>query len=201
MPPGAKQPRSLVTPTEQAARGFRNRAVTPLNREAIESKALAYLDKFDASTARLRRILTEFVKKHSRELGIDASPHLSTVEDTLQRYQQTGLLNDHRYSMSMVQSLVARGASRQAIKSRLFARGIAKETIEQVLGELGNQAGSELNAARALVKKRKLGCYRPETQRRDNYRRDLGILARAGFDFDTAKRALALEGANDEDMF
>jgi regulatory protein len=195
----AKQSSSLGAELEKTPRASPGRRVTTLNRELIEAKALSYLDKFDASTARLRRILTQFVNRYARELGVDSSPHLRTVEETLTRYQQTGLLDDRRYSMSMAQSLVARGASRQAIKARLLARGIGKETVDDVLGTLGSHAGSELEAARALVKKRKLGHYRAEAERRENYRRDLGVLARAGFDFDTAKRALALQGAADDD--
>ena len=187
--------------TAKATSTSRNRASVVLDRQTIEAKALAYLDKFDASTARLRRILSDFVTKRSRELGVNATPHLETVEATLQRYQQTGLVDDHRYSVTMSQSLIARGASRQAIRAKLYARGIANEVIEQVLQNLGTQQGSELDAARALVRKRRLGHYRAAAEQRDNYRRDLGILARAGFDFDTARRALSSEGADTEETF
>ena len=178
-----------------------NRAPGVLDQQTIEAKALAYLDKFDASTARLRRILTDFVSKRSREFGVDATPHLETVEATLKRYQQTGLVDDRRYSLTMAQSLIARGASRQAIRAKLYARGIAKEVIDEVLQNLGAQQGSELDAARALVRKRRLGHYRAAAEQRDNYRRDLGILARAGFDFDTARRALSSEGTDAEETF
>lgn len=178
-----------------------NRAPVVLDQQTIEAKALAYLDKFDASAARLQRILTDFVSKRSRELGVDATPHLETVAATLQRYQQTGLVDDRRYSRTMAQSLITRGSSRQAIRAKLYARGIAKEVIDEVLQNLGAQQGSELDAARALVRKRRLGHYRGAAEQRDNYRRDLGILARAGFDFDTARRALSSEGTDAEETF
>jgi len=178
-----------------------NRAPSVLDQQTIEAKALAYLDKFDASTAHLRRILTDFVSKRSRELGVDATPHLATVEATLRRYQQTGLVDDRRYSLTMAQSLIARGASRQAIRAKLYARGIDNEVIDKVLQNLETQQGSELDAARALVRKRRLGHYRAAAEQRDNYRRDLGILARAGFDFDTARRALSSEGTDAEETF
>ncbi len=172
-----------------------------LDRESIEAKALAYLDKFDASTARLRRILSDFVRKRARELEVDPAAYLRMVEDTLTRYQQTGLVDDRRYSMSLARNLLARGSSRQAIRSKLHARGVQKQTIELVLQELTEQEGSELTAARALVRKRRLGHYRPATERRDHFRRDLGVLARAGFDFETARAALSLEGIDEADPF
>jgi regulatory protein len=183
------------------ATSAKRRSVCVLDRQSIEAKALAYLDKFDASTTRLRRILSEFVRKRARELGVDPAAHLQTVEETLVRYQHTGLIDDRRYATSMTQSLITRGASRQAIRTKLHARGIAKDTIEQVLQELGAHRGSELTAARALVRKRRLGHYRPTDEQREHFRRDLGILARAGFDFETARRALSLEGEDDENVF
>ena len=172
-----------------------------LDRGSIEAKALNYLDKFDASVSRLRRVLTDFVKRRARELGVDPSPHLQTVQAILERYQASGLLDDRRYGAAIARSLIERGASRQAIRNKLFGRGIASDMIEGVLRDLGEQEGSELSAARALVRKRKLGNYRDSNDRRDQYRRDLGILARAGFDFDTAKRALAVEGSVDDEAF
>jgi regulatory protein len=184
---------------KKATSTSRNRTPVVLDRQAIEAKALAYLDKLDASTARLRRILIDFVKKRSRESGVDATPHLQTVEETLQRYQQTGLIDDRRYSFTIAQSLIARGTSRQAICAKLNARGVAKEVIDEVLQSLGTHQGSELDAARALVRKRRLGHYRALAEQRDNYRRDLGILARAGFDLDTARSALSAEGKDDQD--
>jgi regulatory protein len=66
---------------------------------------------------------------------------------------------------------------------------------------LSLEGGSELTAARALVRKRKLGHYRAESERGEYARKDLGILARAGFDYETAKTALGLEGNDDEDAF
>ena len=49
------------------------------------------------------------------------------------------------------------------------------------------------------MRKRKLGHFRPAEERRESFRRDLGVLARAGFAFDTAKAALGVEGADEGD--
>ena len=168
-----------------------------LNRQSIEAKALGYLDRYDASASRLRRVLSDFVTRRAKETGVDPSPLLQIVNETLERYQNNGLLDDRRYGVTMARNLAARGASRQAIKTKLFGRGLTAGVVDDVIRDLGAQGGSELAAAQALVRKRKLGNYRKESERRDNYRRDLGVLARAGFDFDTAKRALADEGANE----
>jgi regulatory protein len=172
-----------------------------LNRESIEAKALAYLDKFDATASRLRQVLSDFVKRRAKQLDIDPSAHLLTVNDTVVRYQQSGLINDRRFGVTMARNLVERGASRQAIRTKLYGRGIAADVVDEIIRDLGANEGSELAAARALVRKRKMGNYRAKEERHDSYRRDLGVLARAGFDFDTSKRALSVEGAAEDEGF
>jgi regulatory protein len=142
-------------------------------------------------------VLTEFVHRRAKELGLDAVPYLTMVGETLERYQKSGLVDDRRFGATMARTLAERGASRQAIKTKLFGRGIAADVIDEVVKDLGSDVGTELDAARALVQRRKLGNYRPASGRRQNYRRDLGILARAGFAFDTAKAALGVEGADE----
>jgi regulatory protein len=179
----------------------KNSTPKSLDRQAIEEKALAYLDRFDASAARLRRVLDQFVRQRAQELRLDAGPFLTIVGETLERYRQSGLVDDRRFGATMARSLAERGASRQAIKTKLIGRGVAADVIDEVVQALNQNGGSELDAARALVKKRKLGNYRPASERRENFRRDLGVLARAGFAFDTAKTALGVEGAEDDEGF
>jgi regulatory protein len=173
----------------------------PLDRETIENKALEYLDKFDASSAKLHRILIDFVKRRAQALGVDPKPFLDVAREIVERYQSNGLVDNRRYALTMARSLANRGVSRQAIKSKLVGRGISSEVINEVTGRLAAEGGSELASARALVKKRKLGKYRPEQERGSAMRRDLGVLARAGFDFQTSKTALELEGIEDDETF
>ena len=123
---------------------------------------------------------------------MDAGPYLTIVGETLERYQQSGLVDDRRFGATMARSLAERGASRQAIKAKLLGRGLPVEVIDEVVNGLNHAGNSELDAAEALVRKRKLGKYRAVSHRRENFRRDLGVLARAGFSLDTAKAALGV---------
>ena len=192
--------RSRNSRAQPKAKSPNERAPEVLDRKSLEAKALSYLDRFDASANRLQRILADFVKRRARALDVDPAPFMSIVAEMLDRYQKNGLVDDRRYGTTMARGLVERGVSRQAIRAKLHARGITASVIDEVVNELGANSQSEVSAARALVKKRKLGNYRPESERRENYRRDLGILARAGFDFETAKRALAAEAATDDEF-
>lgn len=166
-----------------------------LDRQGIEAKALAYLEKSDASASRLRRVLEDFVKRRALALGVEPEPYLAMISQIVTRYQENGLIDDRRFGTAMATHLSERGISRQVIRMKLQGRGLAGELASEVTQALGTQGHSELEAARTLVKKRRLGNYRPESERRAKFQRDLGVLARAGFDFETAKRALAVEGA------
>lgn len=171
----------------------------PLDRRTIEDKALSYLDRFDASASRLRHVLEQFVRRRAKELAVDAAPFVDVIDEILRRYQTSGLVDDRRYASGMARTLAKRGASRQAIRTKLLGRGVQTDVVQAVVNELGHEVGTELDAARALVLKRHLGHCRPVAERQPNFRRDLGVLARAGFAFDIAKTALNVEGASDED--
>jgi regulatory protein len=81
----------------------------------------------------------------------------------------------------------------------LRARGIGAEVVQQLLPR-ADSAGTELEAAQAFARRRRLGPHRkPET--REAYRRkDLMALARAGFDYDTASRVIGNSSSGDDEF-
>jgi len=68
--------------------------------------------------------------------------------------------------------------------------GVSRELIQSALGN-AEEGGGDLAAACALIRRRRLGPYRVAAAREAAQRRDLATLARAGFGFDIARRALA----------
>jgi hypothetical protein len=50
-----------------------------------------------------------------------------------------------------------------------------------------------LVSARRLGKRRRIGALRPDANREIFYKKDMGVLARAGFDYDLSKRVLNLD--------
>jgi regulatory protein len=61
-----------------------------------------------------------------------------------------------------------------------------------------DEPNAELDAARAFARKRRLGPHREPDQRAQHRQKDLAALARQGFSFDTAKKALGTDGGDDE---
>ena len=167
-----------------------------MSRAALEGAALRYLERFDCSAARLRKVLSERVAKAARAgvEGVDAAPAI--VEELLARYQASGLINDQRFAKNFADRARERGTSLRMIEQKLRARGVTADVVQQLLPR-NESASSELEAAVAFAKRRRLGPHRkPEV--RDAYRRkDLMAMARAGFSYETAQRALG-DSSRDE---
>ena len=85
-------------------------------------------------------------------------------------------------------SLTRAGKSRQAIAAHLASRGVAAETTREATAR---DAETDLAAALAWAKRRRIGPFRAAEADADARRKELGVLARAGFDRDVALRALA----------
>ena len=168
----------------------KGRAKGPLEPAALEAAALSYLNRFDCSVQKLRTHLRQTIRRR----GGDVPALESHLEVVLERYQASGLLNDERFAGNLAERLQGRGGSRRAVVQKLRQRGIASSVAE---ASVPKTPGGELEAARAFVKRRRLGPFRPEAERQENRRRDLAALARTGFDHETAVRALGY-GNDDE---
>lgn len=178
----------------------RRRTPPPVDRATLERAALRYLDRFDASVSKLRRVLQTHVRRAARAHQTDEAAAHSIIEDIIARYLASGVLSDRRYAENLTTSLRARGASQRQIGHKLRVRGVGKDDIEAVLA--GGDAGSadaELAAARELVRKKKLGPHRKPEERMARRRADLALLARAGFDYELARRVLG--PGDDEEVF
>src|SRR5689334_19977713 len=169
-------------PTADSSRKRKERARIPVSLASLGEAALSYLNRRDASREKLVAHLEQWIRRR----GTPADPREARplIQELAQRYQASGLINDDRLAQNALGSLRARGASARAIAHKLRARGVDASVIDSTLAnEKRDGTGAELAAARALVKKKRLGALRPEAERAENRRRDLATLARAGFDF------------------
>jgi regulatory protein len=90
------------------------------------------------------------------------------------------------------QRLARSGRSRRAVAAHLAARGVDAETAQAAM------TGDELVSALVQARRRRIGPFRVTEADADGRRRELGMLARAGFPRDVAERALAMPAAEAE---
>lgn len=166
----------------------------PLTRQKLEQQALAYVNRFDVTASKLKQYLTQ----RARKLGGHADAAQWTAE-LVERYLGSGVLDDTRFAKNLASRLTSRGKSSRAISQKLAQRGVPGDVAGELMAtRKQDEPGAELEAARAYVRKRRLGLYRSAEKREEYRHKDLASLARQGFSFDIAKQALASSGGEDE---
>ncbi len=169
----------------------RGRTQGPLEASDLEAAALRYLNRFDCSVQKMRGHLRGLIRRRPG----DRAALEEHVDALLVRYQASGVLNDTRFAENLAGRLQERGGSRRAIVEKLRRRGVTSGVAQAATI---TTPASELEAARAYVRRRRIGAFRPEAERQPNRQRDLAALARTGFDHETAIRALGY--GRDEDF-
>lgn len=162
----------------------------------LENAALHYLERFASSSANLRRVLMRKVDRSVRHWGGERADHAPAVEAVIAKLTGLGYLDDTAYAEIKARGLSRQGKGARAIRATLAAKGIPTDLAEGALARLAeDDAEPELAAAIRLARKRRLGPFR--TKDRDAMRqKDLAALARAGFDFDTARRVIEAADAD-----
>lgn len=162
----------------------------PLTATALDNAALHYLGRFASSSENLRRILMRKVARHATAPE-DAEAGARLIDELIARYRRSGLLDDRAYAAQAAASLARRGRSRFSIGGKLAQKGVASELVKETIAALEESGSSEIAAACALVRRRRLGPYRKAEPTPELKRKELATLARAGFALDLARRVLA----------
>jgi len=110
--------------------------------------------------------------------------------EALAALSRWGLLDDSAFAEQWVQSRTrSRPGGVRKLKSELFQKGIAKETIEEAVASISED--DEVALARQALAKKLRPLPSDRDARREEYRRLAGFLQRRGFGWDIAKKALA----------
>lgn len=161
---------------------------------ALQAHAIRYLGRYAASRAGVAAVLRRRAEKQARleGAGLDEALLGLRVERVLARLVELGLLDDAAYAASRARSLARRGRSPAHIALALRQKGLGRAEIEAGVAALAAEdEDPALKSARVLARRKRLGPYRPEAERAAWHARDLARLMRAGFDYATARRALA----------
>ncbi len=159
------------------------KAVSPAS---LERSALWHLARRSLTKAQLVALLKK--KIATSATPPETVPELLGVIDALVlRLESSLVLDDERVARARLDHGRAAGRSRRALVVRLRRHGIDENTTTRLLADVDDKGGNddaELQAAVTWAKKKALGEKAEQ--------KALASLARQGFSFSTAKRALAL---------
>lgn len=180
----------------KAAKGAAEKPPEPLTRQKVEVWALAYVNRFDCTASKLTKHLSDRVRKSGGHESATA-----WIEELVGRYLGSGVLNDARFAKNLATQLTTRGKSSRMISQKLALRGVPSDVAQELMtARRQDEPGAELEAARAFARKRRLGPHRDAEKRAEYRQKDLAALARQGFSFDTAKKALGTVGGDDDEF-
>ena len=161
--------------------------------DEMKNFSFAYIEKYAPSKQQLRTyLLKKYIKLNS--LQINKRDISNLIDIVLEDLENAKFINDKFYSNSKAKSLIQRGSSINKIRNYLYSKGIKdkyiKETIDKIKEENEDQ---DFFSAIKICKKKRIGPSRNENNRELFYKKDIGILARSGFDFETSKKVMDLD--------
>ena len=173
---------------------IRNRKKTlQVTVDEMRNFALSYVEKYAPSKQQLRTYLLKKYLKSSVP-NVKKQDVTSLIDIVLSDLEKSKFINDKFYSESKAKSMIQRGSSINKIRSYLIGKGIndqfVKDTVNKIHDENSDQ---DFFSAIKICKKKRIGPARTEDNRQLFYKKDISLLARNGFDFETSKKVMELE--------
>ncbi len=161
--------------------------------EEMRNFSFAYIEKYAPSKQQLKTYLLKKYLK-AKITSVNKSNIADLINVVIEDLENTKFINDKFYSNSKAKSLIQRGSSINKIRNYLLSKGINDKHVTKTLDEIkSNNDDQDFFSAIKLCKKKRIGPARDENNRPLFYKKDIGVLARSGFDFETSKRVMDLE--------
>ena len=160
--------------------------------EEMRNFSFAYIEKYTPSKQQLKTyLLKKYLKNKIKD--INKKNIIDLIEVVLEDLEKNKFINDKFYSKSKAKSLINRGSSINKIRNYLLSKGIqnkyVKDTIDQIKD---NNEDQDFFSAIKVCKKKRIGPSRDENNRILFYKKDISILARLGFSYETSKKIIEL---------
>ena len=161
--------------------------------EEMRNFALAYVEKYAPSKQQLK---TYLLKKYLKISVPDVKKKdvNNLIDIVLSDLEKSKFINDKFYSESKAKSMIQRGNSINKIRNYLIGKGIKNEFIKDTVNKITDEnSEQDFFSAIKICKKKRIGPARTEDNRILFYKKDISLLARNGFDFETSKKVMNLE--------
>ena len=155
--------------------------------------ALAYVEKYAPSKQQLK---TYLLKKYLRTSvpNVKKQDVNNLIDIVLSDLEKSKFVNDKFYSDSKAKSMIQRGSSINKIRKYLISKGINNKFINETVSKIeDNNSDQDFFSAIKICKKKRIGPARTEDNRPLFYKKDISLLARNGFDFETSKKVMDIQ--------
>ena len=160
--------------------------------EEMRNFSFSYIEKYAPSKQQLKTYLLKKYLKTSVP-NIKKQDITNLIDIVLADLEKTKFISDKFYSETKAKSLIQRGSSINKIRNYLFSKGINDKYIKETIIKINeNNEDQDFFSAIKICKKKRIGPSRIEDNRNLFYKKDISLLARNGFDFETSKRVMEL---------
>ena len=169
--------------------------------EEIRKFSFSYLEKYAVSRQQLRTYLLKKFSKSSNYY-IKKNELLNLIDLVISDLEKNKFVSDKFYSDSKTKKFIQKGYSINKIRNYLINKGINDKYINDSISKINlENSDRDFFSAIKTCKKRRIGPNREEDNRILFYKKDLSILARSGFDYETSKKVLNLSKNDYEKLF
>ena len=155
--------------------------------------ALAYVEKYAPSKQQLRTYLLKKYLKLSVP-NVKKQDVTNLIDIVLSDLEKNKFINDKFYSESKAKSMIRRGSSINKIRNYLIGKGVNDEFIKDTVNKINeDNSDQDFFSAIKICKKKRIGPAITEDNRLLFYKKDISLLARNGFDFETSKKVMDLQ--------
>ena len=173
---------------------IRNRKKTlKVTVEEMRNFAFTYIEKYAPSKQQLKTYLLKKYLKTSNE-DVKKKDVNNLIDIVLSDLEKNRFINDKFYSDSKANSMIKRGKSINKIRNYLIGKGIDDKYIKETVNKIEEKnEDQDFFSAIKLCKKKRIGPARVEDNRPLFYKKDISLLARNGFDFETSRKVMDIE--------
>ena len=173
---------------------IRNRKKTlQVTVDEMRGFAFSYVEKYAPSKQQLK---TYLLKKYMKLSASDSRKKdvNKLIDIVLSDLEKNKFINDQFYSESKAKSMIQRGNSLNKIRNYLMGKGINQEFIKDTVEKIKeDNSDQDFFSAIKICKKKRIGPARAEDNRTLFYKKDISLLSRNGFDFETSKKVMDME--------
>ncbi len=160
--------------------------------DEMRNFALSYVEKYAPSKQQLKTYLLKKYLKTSIP-NVKKQDVTDLIDVVLSDLEKSRFINDKFYSDSKAKSMIQRGSSINKIRNYLIGKGINDEFIKETVNKIqDDNSDQDFFSAVKICKKKRIGPARTEDNRSLFYKKDISLLARNGFDFETSKKVMDL---------
>ena len=161
--------------------------------EEMRNFAFTYVEKYAPSKQQLKTYLLKKYLKSSVP-NVKKKDVSDLIDIVLTDLEKNRFINDKFYSDSKAKSMIQRGSSINKIRNYLIGKGINSEFIKDTVNKIQDEnSDQDFFSAIKICKKKRIGPARTEDNRPLFYKKDISLLARNGFDFETSKKVMEIE--------